>query len=116
MNKVGPPDRRRGRLRQPEVADLAFLYQPGHGTDGALNGGVAIDAVLIIKVNVVETETPEAGLAGLTDVFRPAVDSDEAALGIPDVAELGCQEDVGAPPPNCPPHQLLIAAGAVGVG
>src|SRR5207249_12022726 len=56
-----------------------------------------IDAVLVVEVDDVDAETPEARVARLRHVLGPAVDQVGAALA-PHLAELGGQDD-GAPAP-----------------
>ncbi len=103
-------------LRHAEVADFAGGDELGHSTDGVFDRGVGIDAVLVVEVDVVDAEALEAGVAGLANVFGPAVDAEEFAVGAAHVAELGGENDAVAAVADGAADELLVASGAVHVG
>jgi hypothetical protein len=71
------------------VANLALSHQLHHGTHRLLNGGVLVDPVLVVEVDVVDLEAQEGSVAGLSDVLGvlpdrrplPGVELYEAELG-----------------------------------
>lgn len=81
--------------------------------DRLLNRRVGIHAVLVVQINMINTQPLKAISAGLLDVFRRAVNDHAAVLKL--VSELGRQKDLVAaarllePPPN----ELLVRKGAV---
>ena len=95
VDGVRPADGVGRRLGQPEVADLARGDQLGHRADGLLDRHRLVDPVLVVEVDVVDAEPLQAGVAGLADVRRAAVDAAEARVArVPDDAELGRQHDL----------------------
>ncbi len=116
MHLVGPADGVDAGLRQAEEARLALLHQPLHGPDGVLDGHVRIDPVLVVEVDGLDPQPPEAGLAGFLDIFRTAVDA-ELAVGRALVAELGGDHRlVPVAVGQRPAEQLLVGAQAIHVG
>ena len=117
VHGVGPTDGVGRRLAQPEEADLAGGDQLGHRADGLLDRHRLVDPVLVVEVDVVEPEPLQAGVAGLADVRRTAVDAAEALVArVPDVAELGGQHDLLAPVGDGPADQHLVGERPVHVG
>ncbi len=116
MHRVGPAEGVDAGLRQAEEAHLALLDQPFHGADGVLDRHRRIDPVLVVEIDGLDPEALQALLAGLHDVFGPAVDP-EAAIGGALVAELGGDHRLAAIAIRQGPlQQLLIGAQAVHVG
>src|SRR4051795_5939388 len=97
MAGVRPPDRLRPGLGQPEMAHLAGPHQFRHGADRLLDRRVRIDPVLVVEVDRLDPEPPEARLTGLAHVVRPSVDPEEGAVRGTYVAELGGDHDLIAP-------------------
>ena len=82
-----------------------------------LDRGVGVDAVLVVEVDVLDTEAPQGALAGLPDIGGAAVDG--APRGRADVEldpELGSQEDLLAAVGDRAADELLVGVGAVHVG
>ena len=57
-------------LRQAQVADLSGGHQLGHGPHRLLDGHAAVGAVLVVEVDVVDTQPAERRFAGLAHVGR----------------------------------------------
>ena len=53
MHGVSAADRGGAGLGQPDVADLALGDELRQGADGVLDGGLRIDAVLVVQIDVV---------------------------------------------------------------
>src|SRR3954453_4988732 len=116
MDGVCPPERLRTRLGQPEMAHLAGPHQFRHGAARLLDRRVRIDPVLVVEVDRLDSEPPEARLAGLAHVVRPSVDPQEGAVRGAYVAELGGDHDLIAPVADGAPDQLLVSADSLHVG
>ena len=56
MHGVSAPDCGGAGLGQADVADLALGDQLGQGADGVLDGGLRVDPVLVVQVDVVSAE------------------------------------------------------------
>jgi len=113
MDCVGSSDRGRRRFGQPDVLDLAFLNQLLQLTNGDLDGHRRVDAVLVVEVDAVDAEPPEATLARRPKICRVASDS-------PDVrrdAELGGHLHLLLRRAmECLADEDLVGVRAVGVG
>src|SRR5208337_4395473 len=72
--------------------------------------------VLIIEVNGLNVQAPQAGFTGPAHVLGPAVDSQEATLWPPHVAELGGENNIIPPTLDSLPDQFLVVTRAVHVG
>ena len=116
MGLVGAPDRLRAGLAQAEVAHLALLDQPRHGADRFLDRHALVDAVDVIEVDHVDAEPLQARLAGDRHVVRLAVDAAALAVRAAHVAELRRDDHLVALALDALADQLLVLAGAVGVG
>jgi hypothetical protein len=81
-------------LGQADVADLALGDQLGQGADGALDGGLRIDPVLVVQVDVVGAEPLQRPLDCDADARGAAVEDAGAATGVRDDAELRRQYDL----------------------
>ena len=92
-----------------------MLDQPGHGTDRFLDRHRRIDAVLIVEVEDLDAEPPQARLAGLGDIGRTAVDTVGAARP-PGLAEFAGDHDAVAPALERPAEELLVLTPAIHVG
>jgi hypothetical protein len=102
-------------FRQAEKTHLASGNQVTHRADGLLDGHLRVNPVLVVKVNHLQPEPLQAGIAGRADVFGPAIDAEKRAGGVADVAELRCQHDLAAPVTNGLADQRLVGAQAVHV-
>ncbi len=96
--------------------DLPLPDQLGHGPHRVLDGHIGIDAVLVVKVDLLDAQPLEGSIAALANVFGPSVDAHKAAVRTPYVAELRGQEDLAAAIPDRLPHEDLVLALAVNVG
>src|SRR6266545_6839367 len=86
MHRVCAPYRLGGRLGQPEKPHLPCTHQIRHRPNSLLDWHGAIDAVLIVQVDVIDAEASQRGIARGLYVFGPAVLPDELAVGSPHVA------------------------------
>jgi hypothetical protein len=83
---------------------------------GVFNGGLRVDPVLVVQINVVCAEPLQRALNRGTDVRRAAVDDTWAAAGVRDEAELRRQHNVFAAVLDGPADQFLVAVRAVDFG
>jgi hypothetical protein len=115
MHRVRAPDRRRRRLGEPEVADLAGGDELGHRPHGLLDRDPRVDPVLVVEVDPLDAEPLERGVAGLANVLGIAADAERLPGGAADLAELGRDHDLGAATGDRPSDQPLVGAGPVHV-
>ena len=80
VDGMGPPHRRRRRLRDPQVPDLARLDQLGHRPPGVLDRHRPVHPVLVVQVDVVDPEPLQRLVTGPPRVVRLPVDADEAPV------------------------------------
>ena len=106
----------RSRFGEAEITHFAVLNQPRHCANRFLDRDVAVDSVLVIKVDGIDPEPLQARLAGLPDVLGAAIDPGEAALSVAHVAELGREEHLAAAAADRLTHQFLVVAPPVNVG
>src|SRR6202022_3222320 len=116
MHGVSPADRVDAGLREPDVADLAFGHQFGNGADGVLDRGVAVDAMLVVEVDIVGVETSQRSFDGGADVRRAAVEGARATTGVGDHAEFRCEHNLLAAPLQGSADEFLIGVGPVDFG
>jgi len=88
MRFVGAADRVGACFAEAEVAHLALFDQARHRTHRVLNRHIGVDAMDVVKVDHVDADPLEAGLAGNRHVIRSAVDATTLAAGSADIAEL----------------------------
>ena len=115
MGGVGTANAVRARLRKAKKANFAFLDQPRHGTDRVLDRHIRIDAMLIIKIDHVDTETFQATLCRGADILRPTV----CALGLTILngeTEFGGDHQPVAPSANGLSQQFLVLIGTIDLG
>src|ERR1700722_17236470 len=62
-----------------------------------VEGHRRIDAMLVVKINMVDAETFETGIARCTHIRRCSIDAEGRAVGSAHDAELGGQHDLVAP-------------------
>ena len=92
VDLVGAADGGGRGFGEAEVFDLAGLDELGHGADGVFDGGVGIDAMLVVEVDVVEAKALEAGVAGLVDVLRLAPSRETTAPCVPSFAGFNAHD------------------------
>ena len=73
------PNRVRSGFGEPDVADLAVGDQLGEGPDGVFDGGLRVDAVLVVEVDVVGAEPLERAFDRGLNIVGAAVDDAGAA-------------------------------------
>src|ERR1700730_5247928 len=95
---------------------LAPLLEPHHGADRILDRHRIVDAVDVIKIDVIGAEPPEAFVTGLRHVIGVAFG---AGLSVrePYVAELG-REDIFVPPSfdRAPDEFFICTIRPIGIG
>src|ERR1017187_6257450 len=79
----------------------------------SFDGRIGIDAMLIVKVNVLQTKPLEAGFACPFHILGPSVHAQELPLGPTDISEFGCENHLVAAAANGAPHQLFVFSDAV---
>ena len=80
-------------LAQAERPDLALRDEFGHGSDGVLNGDARVQPVVVVQVDPVRVEAPQAGLARGLHVFGTSVEDARALRGRAR-GELGRHDDL----------------------
>src|SRR5690606_6384760 len=103
-------------LREFVVAHLAARDEFRHRAYRLFDRSIRIDSVLIVKVDVVDTETTQAGVASRTDVLRAAADSTFHGIAAAHDAELGRDDRLVSPIAECPPEEFFVGMWAVHVG
>jgi len=99
------------------VEDLAFGDQLRDRARGLLDWCAAVDAVLVVQVDVVGAEAGQRSLDGGADVGWAAVDrAGGDAVAVSDEAELGGDDDLVAAALQGPADHLLAVEGAVDLG
>ena len=116
MDAMRAPDRVGRGLGEAEIADLPRPLELRHRADGLLDGHGAIDAVLVVEIDVVHAEAPERGVASLADMFGSAVLPEPCSLLVPHVPELGREHDLVSAVADRAAHELLVRVGPVYVG
>src|SRR5204863_6907203 len=72
---------------------------------------------LVVQIDRFHAETLEAGVAGVANVLRLAIDAEEATrFRIAHVSEFRGEDHLLAPIANGPANELLVVADAVHVG
>ena len=98
------------------MANLAGGDELGHRANRVLDRRRRVDAVLVVEVDVVDTEARERGVAGPAHVGGAAVDRARRRVAIEADAELGRQEDLVAAPGDRRSDEALIGVRPVHVG
>src|SRR5216684_2058758 len=99
------------------MANLAFFYELRHGSDGFFNRRVGIDAMLVIQIDRLNPQPPEAAFAGLANIVGFAVQgAGTGGFGITDDAEFRGQHNFVALAFEGAAHKLLVRVWAVNVG
>src|SRR5689334_14688035 len=114
MDGVRAADRPSAGLGEAEMLHLSGLDQLGHRADRLLDRRFRVDAVLVVKVDVIDAEPPQRGIDCLVDVLGRAVDRAAAVLE-PTVAELRGDDVLVAPSGNRLADELLVRSLAVDV-
>ena len=72
--------------------------------------------MLIVEVDHIYMQPAQRGVAGRAHILRLSVDADESAIGRPDIAELGCKDDLVSMILDGLTNQLLIPTQSIDVG
>jgi hypothetical protein len=116
MDRMGAADGLRPRLGEAEMAHLALAHEIGHRPHRVLDGRVGIDPVLVVEIDHLHLEPPQARVAGLAHVIGLSADAEARPVGSAHIAELGGEHHLVAPVGDGAAHQLLVMADAVHVG
>ncbi len=115
MHGVGPSNGFGAASESPRW-HLAFFHQPGHRADRVFDRRLGVHTMLIVEIDHLYAETPEARLAGGAHVIGSAVDALMAAVGAPHVTDLGGEHDLVPAVANGAPYQFFIFAHSVHIG
>src|SRR5436305_4077070 len=115
MDAMRTPDRIGRRLGETEIADLSLDDELCHRTNGVLDRRIRIDAVLIVEVDVIDTEPSQRSLARLLNILRLAAQPEPSAVSSAHVAELRRDDNVVAMSVDCPTDELFVRERTVGV-
>ena len=117
MDFHGAAQSLRRSFGEADVADFSLPHQLRHCADSFLDRSRGIDAMLVVKVDGIDAQAAQAGIAGAADVVRFAADAAHRGVcGIADDPELGGQHDLIAFAFDRPAHQLFIDVWPVDVG
>jgi len=72
--------------------------------------------VLIVEIDLLDAQPPQARFAGLLHVFRTSIHAQKLALGRTDISELRGQHHFMLASVNRTPQQLFISADPVHIG
>ena len=108
-------DGRGRRFGQSEVTHLAGANQFAHRPDGFLDGHLRVNPVLVIEINFIDAQPPQAGVAARADVFGPAVHAEKIAAVVTHVAKFRGQDHLVAAVFDGASDQPLVFAAAVHV-
>jgi hypothetical protein len=98
---------------RPMCRTLPSGDQLGQGADGVLDGGVRVDPVLVVEVDVVRAEPLEGALDRGADVRRAAVEHPGAAARVRDEPELRRQHNLVTAALDGPADEFLVDVGPV---
>ena len=98
------------------MAHLARLYKLGHGSNGVLDRRVGIDPVLVVQVDHVHLQSAQRSFAGRAHIVRLSIDSDESAIGRPDIAKLRRKDDLVSTILDGFANKFLVLTQTVNVG
>src|SRR5262249_10526388 len=73
MNGMGATNGCRGCFGKSDVADFPLSHEIRHRANCIFDGSVRIDAVLIVKIDVIGSEPPQRTLYGLFHMSRTAI-------------------------------------------
>jgi hypothetical protein len=102
-------------LAQSEEPHLSLSYQLRHGTNGFFYGGVDVHTMLVVKIDSLDAQPPEASLACPPDELRPSTHPGELAPLVKDVAKFGRDDGLLAASSEGAADELLVASGSVDV-
>ena len=107
----------RSGFRQSDVANLSFLHQLSHGSDGVFDRRTGIHPVLVVEVDGLDPEPPQAALARGTNIIRLAINPAEIGIGrIADDPKFGGEDDLMPAATNRLSNQLFIGIRTVRIG
>ena len=108
-------DGRGRRFGQPEVMHLAGANQFAHRPDGFLDGHLRVNPVLVVEINIIHTQPPQAGVAARADIFGPAIHAEKIPPLVAHVAKFRGQDHLVTAVFDGAPDQPLVFAAAVHV-
>src|SRR5687768_1769073 len=116
MHRMGAPDRSRSSLAKSQVSYLPGPYELGHRAHCFLDRHIGIDAMLIVEIDDLDIEAPEAVFAGLAHIIGPAAHAPETSIFAAYIAEFGGEKHFVAAPRSRAADEFLVAPDAVHVG
>ena len=117
MHGGGPADRVHRSFRESEVAHLARRDEFGHRPDGLLDGHVEVGSMLVVEVDVVDTEPAQRAVDRRAHVLRRADDDRRLRSSRRrHDAELGGHDHLVPSAGDCLADGELAGQGAVDIG
>src|SRR6185503_9244292 len=99
MDGVRSAQRLCSRFAQADVANFALLDEPRHRTDGVFDGNFWIDAMEVVKIEVIRLEPAQRILTSPSGILRLALHFSPFGPRLAaQVAELGGQHNLAASP------------------
>src|SRR3984885_6542681 len=106
----------RTSFRQSDVADLAFLNQFRHRANGLFDWRVTIDAMLVVKIDRLNSQPPQAALDRPAHVIRFAIHTAPGRIiGVADDTVLGGDDNLLAASTNGFADQFFVSEWSVHV-
>src|SRR5262252_4668983 len=87
----------RTNFGQADISDLTCLDQILHGSDGVLYGSLRIEAVLVIKIDVIGSQPPQRTFDRRFDMSGTAVEPEYFPAGPEFHRELCCNDHILPP-------------------
>ena len=106
----------RRSFRQPDVADLALRHQFGHRTHHLFDRHCGVDAVLVVEVDVIDSQPAQRSFHRDSNIRRRAVGLERRTGGMRNQSELRRQHHLIATARDGLTHQFLIGVRAVDFG
>ena len=116
MNLICAADRCRSGFGHSEIFYFSLFHKVGHRADRFLDRNLGINAVLIVKIDIIGSEPQQAGIAGGTDIIGTAVDAEKTAVLTAHVSEFRGKNNIASVCAQRLSDKLFILSDTVHVG
>src|SRR5262245_11964750 len=115
MRTLSAAQRRSRDLRKYEKTHFALRDQFAHRADALFDRDSWVNAVQLIEVDHLDTQTTQARLTSLMNMSRAAIKAYGFSVLVPDESTLGGKNDFPPPLGDSSPHELFIVPGSIHV-